>query len=252
MNKEIQFANILEQLVAEAKENGNVISENRVREVYAEIGLNDAQLEMVFDYLKKKHVGIGEPLKDEDFLEPEELDYLQVYMEELSELPEYSDGEKEAYTLSAMAGDADAQCKVVEMFLADVVEIAKLYAGQGVFLEDLIGEGNVALTMGVSMLGSLENASEAQGMLVKLIMDGMEEYIAECVENTKQDEKILDKVNKVAEKADELMEELRRKVTVEELMQETGMSKKMILDAIKFSGNAIDSIEIPADDTSGQ
>ena len=61
------------------------------------------------------------------------------------------------------------------------------HAGQGVFLEDLIGEGNVALTMGVTMLGSLEEPSEAEGMLAKMMMDAMEEYIEEHVSNEKKE-----------------------------------------------------------------
>lgn len=243
MDKERQFANTLQMLVETAKQNGNILSEEEVRNAYSEVGLSKEQFDMVFDYLKKKHIGIGDTLKDEDFLEKEEIDYLQVYMEELNSLPEYSEGEKEAYTLSAMAGDADGCNKLIEIFLPEVVEIAKLYAGQGVFLEDLIGEGNVALAGGVTMLGALEHANEAQGMLAKLIMDAMEEYIAECADESKKDEKILDKVNKVADKANELCEELRRKCTIDELVAETGYSKKMILDAIKFSGNRIDSIE---------
>lgn len=243
MNQEKQFTNILQMLIDEAYANDNILTEERVRDAYALADLSEEQFAMIIDYLKKKHIGIDEPLKDEDYLEQEEIDYLKVYMEELELLPKYSDGEKQAYTLSAMAGDVEAQSKLIEAFLPDVAQIAKLYTGQGVLLEDLIGEGNVALTMGVSVLGAYENATEAQGGLTKLIMDGMEEYIAECVENTKQDEKILDKVNKVAEKANELSEELRRKVTVDELIQETGMSRKMIMDALKFSGNAIDTIE---------
>ena len=243
MDKERAFANTLQMLQEEAKKNGNIISEERVREAYSAVDLNEEQMMMVFDYLKKKHIGIGEALKDEDFLEKEEIDYLQIYMDEIGALPQYSDGEKEAYTLSAMAGDVDAQGRLVEIFLPDVVEIAKLYAGQGVFIEDLIGEGNVALAAGVSMLGALEHASEAQGMLGKLIMDAMEDYISECSDEVKADEKVVNKVNKVSEKALELSEELRRKITVEELMAETGMSKKMIMDAIRLSGNAIDTIE---------
>ena len=35
---------------------------------------------------------------------------------------------------------------LIEIHLADVAEIAKLYAGQGVLLEDLVGEGNLALS----------------------------------------------------------------------------------------------------------
>lgn len=71
----------------------------------------------------------------------------------------------------------------------------------------------------------------------------MEEYIAEHAENSKIDKRVEDKVNKVADKARELAEELHRKVTTEELMEETGMSRKMIEDAIRMSGFKIEDID---------
>ena len=86
-----------------------------------------------------------------------------------------------------------------------------------------MGEGNLALSFGVTMLGSLEKPDEVEGMLGKMIMDAMEEYIAEHAENSKIDKRVEDKVNKVADKARELAEELHRKVTTEELMEETGI-----------------------------
>ena len=123
------------------------------------------------------------------------------------------------------------------------MEIAKLYAGQGVFLEDLIGEGNVALAMGVTMLGCLEHAAEAEGILGKLIMDAMEDFVRENMAEADKDKKVLDRVNKVAKKAKELSLELRRKVTVEELAAETGMSPNAITEAMRLSGYAIEEIE---------
>ncbi|MDE7188154.1 MAG: hypothetical protein K2O13_11705, partial [Lachnospiraceae bacterium] len=90
--------------------------------------------------------------------------------------------------------------------------------------------------------GALEHASEVQGMLGRMIMDAMEEYIAENAEEARKDKKILDKVNKVAKAADELYEELHRKVTIEEVMQESGMSRRSIEDAIRMSGNKIESL----------
>ena len=93
------------------------------------------------------------------------------------------------------------------------------------------------------MLGCLEKPSEVQGMLGKLIMDAMETFIAENVENEKADQKVADKVNKVMDAAKELSELLRRKVTVEELAAESKMSEKTIRDAVRFSGNNIEYIE---------
>ena len=243
MNKELQFAQTLERVRTLAKEQGNCVSEEQVQEAFAPLDLNNDQLQMVYDYLVKHKVGIGEPVNPEDYLTEEEKDYLQDYLDEIASLPTYSQGEKEAYTLSAMAGDVQAQNKVIEMHLQDVVELSKLYAGQGVFLEDLIGEGNVALSFGVGMLGSLEKPQEAEGMLGKLIMDAMEDYIQEHAANEKTDLSVVDKVNKVMEKARELSEDLHRKVTVEELAQETGMSEKYIRDAVRMSGFQIEYIE---------
>ena len=240
--KEILFAQTLEQVRRLAKEQGNCVSEEQVREAFAEQELNESQMQMVFDYLVKHKVGIGQPIDPDEFLTEEERDYLQDYLNEIAALPSYSTGELEAFTISAMAGEAEAQQKLVQGYLRDVVNIAKLYTGQGVFLEDLIGEGNVALAMGAGMLGSLEKPSEAQGMLAKLMMDAMEDYIQENAASAKTDRKVADKVNLVADKARELAEELHRKVTPEELARETGLSLKAIQDACRMSGFKIEDI----------
>ena len=231
------------------QEQGNCISEEQVKDAFAELDLSGEQLQMVFDYLLKHKIGIGQPMDPDEFLTDEEKDYLQEYLDEVAELPTYTDGEKLAFAMSAMAGEADAQQRLIEIHLADVAEIAKLYAGQGVLLEDLVGEGNLALSFGVTMLGSLEKPQEVEGMLGKMIMDAMEEYIAEHAENSKIDKRVEDKVNKVADKARELAEELQRKVTIEELMEETGMSRKMIEDAVRMSGFKIEDIDNNAKDS---
>lgn len=242
MDKEILFAKTLEQVKKTAADQGNCVSKEQVEEAFAPLALGKEQMDMVYDYLHQHKIGIGQPVDLEDYLADEEKDYLDAYLEELRALPKLSDGELEAVTLSAMAGDADAQSRLTECYLPDVVEIAKLYAGQGVYLEDLVGEGNVAVALGVTMLGALEHASEAQGMIGKMIMDAMEGYIAQNAEEVKKDKRIADKVNKVADAARELSEELHRKVTVEEVMAESGLSRKAIEDAVRMSGGRIEDL----------
>ena len=60
MNKEVLFAQTLEQVRKTAKEQGNCISEEQVKEAFAELDLNNEQLQMVFDYLLKRKIGIGQ------------------------------------------------------------------------------------------------------------------------------------------------------------------------------------------------
>ncbi len=245
-SQEVLFAKTLEQVRKQAKEQGNCIEREQVEQAFASLSLSKEQLDLVFDYLEKHKIGIGEPVDPDEYLSEEEVNYLEEYKKELALLEKVSEGEKEAITLSAMAGEAQAQKKLINIYLPQVVEIAKLYSGQGVFLEDLIGEGNVALTIGVTMLGCLEHAKEAEGMLGKMIMDAMEDYINENMAEEDKDKKVLSKVKKVARKAKELSEELRRKVTVEELSAETGMSENAIREAMQLSGYTIEEIENPS------
>ena len=244
MNKEEAFREKLRKVVELARSQGNEIGQEQVIEAFDGLELSGDQLQMVYDYLLQNKIGIGQHLTPEDYLTKEEQDYLEEYLAAIREIGEISEGEKEAVFLSAMAGDPDAQRRLTEIYLKEVPEIAKLYAGQGVYLEDLIGEGNVALTIGASMLGSQENAREAEGVLAKLIMDAMERHIQENADAKKIDKRVEQRVNLVADKVQELREELRRNVTIEELIRETGLSEKTIRDAIRMSGFKIEGIDI--------
>lgn len=207
-----------------------------------EFQFDDEKYEMVYEYLRKHNIGIGEPVDAEENLTAEERNYLQMYLEELSALDTVTDGQKEAFFLQAMAGENNAQESLIRIFLPQVVDVAKLYTGQGAYLEDLIGEGNVALTIGVRMLGAFQNAGEAEGALVKMIMDAMEEYIEENAEADKKEKRVADKVNKVADAAKELAEAYGRKVTAEELAQESRLSVKSIEEAVRLSGGKIEDL----------
>ena len=232
MNQEIVFAQTLEKVRRLAREQGNSIREEQVRESFAGLELGEAQMEMVFDYLRKHNVGIGEPGDQDAFMTEEERDYLQMYLDEIEGLPVCSDGQRTAYAMSVMAGDRAARQQLTESFLREVADIARLYAGQGVPLEDLIGEGNVALAVGVEILAQ---AGQAPG--------GSFDGKPSEAHQEKNDKRIADRVNRVADKAGQLSEELRRKVTPEELSQETGLSGKAIRDAMRLSGFKIEDIE---------
>ena len=132
MNQEIVFAQTLEKVRRLAREQGNSIREEQVRESFAGLELGEAQMEMVFDYLRKHNVGIGEPGDQDAFMTEEERDYLQMYLDEIEGLPVCSDGQRTAYAMSVMAGDRAARQQLTESFLREVADIARLYAGQGV------------------------------------------------------------------------------------------------------------------------
>ena len=240
MNQEIVFAKTLEKVRRLAKEQGNCVSEEQVRSEFAGLDLKESQLEMVFDYLRKHNVGIGEPVDQDAFLTDEERDYLQMYLDEIEALPVYTDGQRQVFCLSVMAGDKAARQLLTESFLREVADIARLYAGQGVALEDLIGEGNVAAASAVTMLDCVEGIDEVEGFIVRMIMDAMEELINEDSQNRQFDENVLDRVNDVNDKAKELYDNLLRKVTVQEVAQELGISEEAVREAMEFAANRIE------------
>lgn len=242
-NKEKEFAEILKLVTRTARENKNHISKEQVIEAFSELELDEKQFEMVFEYLRNHKIGIDEEVVDFDNLTDEENNYLNDYLESLETLKKYSDGEKEALSMAAISGDKDAQSRLIECYLPLVVDVAKMYSEQGVYLEDLIGEGNVALTKGVTMLDAVGEPSEVEGFLYKLMMDAMEAIIEESLAEDASGQKILKLVQEVADKASELAQDLRRKVTVQELMEETGWDEDKIRSAIKFSADNIEDLD---------
>ena len=244
MDKEqLLFAQTLEQLKETARLQENMLTSEQVQEAFESMNLGEAQLALIHEYLQKNNIGIDEPGKVDENLTDEDVNYLAIYLDELKELPVVSDGEKRAVMMSAIAQDMTACNKLVEIFLPQVVEIAKLYAGQGALVEDLIGEGNVALATAVTMLDCVESIDEVEGFLGKMIMDAMQDYIGEDSDNKSVDEQILEKVNRIHEKAKEMAEELLRKVTVAELAKEMGIEEEEIFEAIRLSANHMDYIE---------
>ncbi|MEG1847877.1 MAG: hypothetical protein RRX92_08130 [Lachnospiraceae bacterium] len=247
MNKETEFTHGLQQLVQLAKAQGNQVSEEQLQETFENLHLEAAQLQLVYAYLKEHKIGVGETVNTDDYLTGEDIEYLELYLEELKLLQQVNEKEQEEIILHVMQGEETAAAKLIECYLIKVVEIAKLYAGQGVEIEDLIGEGNVALTLGVKMLTCAESVNEAEGMLAKLMMDTMERCIRENLACSEADKQILDKINEISTKAQELAESIGRKITVKEMIRETDYTEDEIREAIRVTANHLDYIEDKAD-----
>ena len=79
MNREVLFAKTLEEVKTLAKDQGGFVTEEQVKEAFETLDLDNEQLQMVFDYLVKHKVGIGEPVDLDDYLTEEEKNYLQMY-----------------------------------------------------------------------------------------------------------------------------------------------------------------------------
>lgn len=77
-------------------------------------------------------------------------DSLRLYLREISRILLLSAASESHLAQRAEQGDKDARNHLIEANLRLVVSIAKKYVGQGLSLEDLIGEGNIGLIRAVT------------------------------------------------------------------------------------------------------
>ena len=244
IQKEQKFLSLLQETLKQARGNGGRISRDEIEEIFDSLSLEKSQLEQVEGYLKAHKIVVGTQAGDLDALPHEEKDFLTSYLEMLSDIPELSDSVLEAVKISAMAGEHSAQKELSEQMMKAVVDIAHLYAGQGVSIEELIGAGNEALVTGVRLLGYLESPQEVEGELGRRIMDSMEDLISMMLDDHAQDRQMEDLVNLVADKARELAAELGRKVTPMELAGEGEVTAEQIEEAVRLTGGRIEDLDV--------
>lgn len=248
---ELTFARVLKELKDTARLQGNLLTSAQIAEAFGTWQLGEERMALIHGYLRENHIGIDTPDESGERLSGEDAGFLSMYLHELKALSKASDGERRAVMMSAMAGDKDAQARLLELFLPQVVEISKLYAGQGALVEDLIGEGNVAAAAGVAMLDCVETVDEIEGFIGRLVMDAMERCITDDLDNRQTDETVLERVNLVNDKAKELYDNLMRKVTVKEVAVELGMDEEAVREAVKLSVNNIAYIADGGTDDNG-
>lgn len=245
VQREQKFMALLQDTLKQARRDGGRISREEISEIFSGLSLEDKQLQQVEDYLKANRIVVGAQAGDPDALPDEEKNFLASYMEMLEEIPALSEPVLEAVKISAMAGEHSAQKELSEQMLASVVDIAKLYSGQGVSIEELIGAGNEALVTGVKLLGHLDSPQEVDGELGRRVMDSMEDLISAMLDDHAMDRQMEDMVNLVADKAHELAEELGRKVTPMELAGEGDVSAEQIAEAVRLTGGRIEDLDTP-------
>ena len=91
-----------------------------------------------------------EMLPDADLSNLAQSDSLRLYLREISRITLLSAASEVRLAERAERGDKEARNHLIEANLRLVVSIAKKYVGQGLSLEDLIGEGNIGLIRAVT------------------------------------------------------------------------------------------------------
>ncbi len=256
MNEQ-QFRENLAALTDLAKKQQLCVSEQQLAEYFPDTVENEEQKKLLLDYLTSQKISVGEKADLDELLSMEDKDYLAEYTESIEAIEPIGKEELTEIMLSAMADDEQAQQIGLSQFLSQAATLAKLYAGQGVMMEDLVGEANLALMQAVRSLGCVEAQEnvfdEVCGFLGKCMMDAMEQLINEEADEKNADQQMADKVNRVADVAQELYDDMKRKVTIEEICANSELIPEEVAEAMRLSGNLIDTIEMEkTNDDNGQ
>ena len=238
MSEKTAFLEKLSGLLKLAQGQGNEISIDEVKAYFSEDALTEEQVELVFEYLMaqkvsvKGYVKLGAEEEKTEFTE-EEKAYLEEYEHELKAIPEAKEGEREHLVTRILQGDETAKVRLIELYMGQVVMMAKQMHQPEVFLGDLIQEGNLGVVLGVEMLTDLQTADEViQGQ----IRQSMQLLLEEQTELSNRDKKMVEKVQALDESIQTLTEELGRKVTIDELAVYMGLEVEEIEDILKLAG----------------
>jgi len=240
MEGKTEFLKKLNDLVAVVRDKGNQVTVDEVKTYFSGMNLNEEQIELVFDYLLSQKVVVKGYIKM-DMPEAEELvvyteeekAYLREYEVDLKAFKDATEQERRELFTKVLEDDSNAKNRLIELYLKEVVEIAKEMRHPEVFLGDLVQEGNVGLILGVDMLTDAENAHQ---IITEQIRQSIQMLIEEHTELSNRDKKMVEKVAMLDESITTLTEELGRKVTIDELAVYMGMTADEIDDILKLTG----------------
>ena len=188
--------------------------------------------------------GAGENM--ERILEQEGLaidDPVRMYLKEIGRVP-LLDAEEEKELAHRMGdGDEDAKNKLVEANLRLVVSIAKRYVGRGMFFLDLIQEGNLGLMKAVDKF-DYRKGYKFSTYATWWIRQAITRAIADQARTIRIPVHMVETIHKVSRTARQLLQELGREPTTDEIAESLGITADKVREIMKIAQDPV-SLETP-------
>ncbi len=264
-----EFQAKLGQIVAKALAQQKNLTNEDILSIFGENQLNTQQLQSLYEYLRMQGIRIqgvdlqqmeigekvasmenagknaGAQEKDDEKaeesvlvpLEYEDEAYYNEYKSYVAELAVASKAERERLLQNYAKGQTHLQEKLVQSYQAVILELARTVYQKGVFLADLVQEGNMSLLM---MEPSEIPAKDADMWLQRLVVVGMREWIALQAEQKMQDDYMVERVRKLESAIKELSDDDNQKFSVEELSAFLDMDEDEIRDILNLAGEGLD------------
>ena len=241
---ELSFKKELLKIRALAKSQGDAISKEQIGALLTPEDIKAEHLEFLYAYLLEEKIRLFDTEEERRLNEEKggfseddrKSGYLTERAERLRKLESVLNREERRAQ--------DINSVFAEIYCDAVGDIARLYEGQGVPAEDLVGEGNVALLLAAGASEMCDSAEEVDELVTRMIMDAMEKAIMDDLDNDSFMDDVLLRVNKLNDAARELSETLERRVTIEEISKEMSLDPDEIMEIIYLSGDNIEYIEV--------
>jgi RNA polymerase primary sigma factor len=170
-------------------------------------------------------------------------DHVRMYLKEIGKVPLLNADEEVELAIRIENGDEEAKKRLNEANLRLVVSIAKRYVGRGMLFLDLIQEGNLGL------LKAVEKFDYTKGYKFSTyatwwIRQAITRAIADQARTIRIPVHMVETINKLIRVSRQLLQELGKDPTPEQIAAEMGISVEKVREIIKISQEPV-SLETP-------
>ncbi len=216
------------------------------------------ELEKTYDRFESEKIELVEDMEKEleeievtkeeleDLSVPEGInidDHVKMYLKEIGKVDLLTAEEETTLARRMSEGDEEAKKKLAEANLRLVVSIAKRYVGRGMMFLDLIQEGNLGLIRAVDKF-DYTKGYKFSTYATWWIRQAITRAIADQARTIRIPVHMVETINKLVRVSRQLVQELGREPTPEELAKGLNMSLEKVREISKISQEPV-SLETP-------
>ena len=260
-----------QQLLELAKKKKNVLEYQEISDFFKDQPLEVEQMEKVYDFLEASGVDVLrisgnddslmldddaelDKLDDEEEIELDKIDLsvpegvsiedpVRMYLKEIGKVSLLTADEEIELAKRMEQGDEDAKKRLAEANLRLVVSIAKRYVGRGMLFLDLIQEGNLGLIKAVEKF-DYRKGYKFSTYATWWIRQAITRAIADQARTIRIPVHMVETINKLIRVSRQLLQELGREPTPEEIAEEMDMNVDRVREILKISQEPV-SLETP-------
>ena len=266
-----KFSEKLVELLELAKKKKNVLEYQEISDFFKDQPLEVEQMEKVLDFLEASGVDVLrisgndeelildddadiEKMDDEEEIELDKIDLsvpegvsiedpVRMYLKEIGKVSLLSADEEIELAKRMEKGDEAAKKRLAEANLRLVVSIAKRYVGRGMLFLDLIQEGNLGLIKAVEKF-DYRKGYKFSTYATWWIRQAITRAIADQARTIRIPVHMVETINKLIRVSRQLLQELGREPTPEEIAEEMKMPVERVREILKISQEPV-SLETP-------